>query len=74
MSKTPVTRAGLKQYDHLSPEDAVLKAWTDPGTNPGWHYAMKRDLHKSMPLLARALDRLAESQIVAKPPKPGATP
>lgn len=55
---TPRTDAGLRQYDHLSALDAVIRAWTEPGPNPAWHEMTRKEVHDSMPLLARALDRL----------------
>jgi hypothetical protein len=59
MTTTPVTPAGLRQYDHMVPIDAVMAAWFIAGDNPVWHHRMQRRVRKSMPLLARALDRLA---------------
>ncbi len=56
--KTPTTPEGLKKFDHLMPMDAILLAWHDPGSNPEWHAAAKKQVADSMPLLARALDRL----------------
>jgi len=56
---TPVTDEGLRKYDHLTPCAAALKAWTDAGSNPVWHHTCRHEVRKSMPLLARALDRLA---------------
>ena len=58
MSRTPVTRSGLRQYDSLPPLDAVLAAWANQGANPTWHQVMQSEVRDSMPLLARALDRL----------------
>jgi hypothetical protein len=56
--KTPYTDKGLIQYDHLTPVEAVAKAWTEPGPHPAWHEETKRAVRDAMPLLARALDRL----------------
>jgi hypothetical protein len=58
VSHTPVTPAGLRSLDHLGPLDAVVRAWTDPGPHPQWHRKMQAEVRDSMPLLARALDRL----------------
>lgn len=55
---TPHTPDGLKKFDHLSPVEAVRRAWADEGRVPWWHRFHRRDLHNRMPLLARALDRL----------------
>lgn len=58
MSETPMTREGLQKYDHLPPAEAVRKAWHDAGLRPQWHARKQDELRKTMPLLARALDRL----------------
>lgn len=58
--RTPVTKEGLHMYDHLPPLVAVVSAWVNPGANPGWHYTMQDEVRKSMPVLARALDRLVK--------------
>jgi hypothetical protein len=58
---TPVTQEGLKQYDNLPAGMAVLMAWSESGSNPNWHEAMQEDVRKKMPVLARALDRLADT-------------
>ena len=58
--KTPVTYNGMRKYDHLPPEIAIYKAWTTPGNEPRWNRRRKQDVYDGMPLLARALDRLAE--------------
>jgi hypothetical protein len=55
---TPTTPEGLRQYDHLPAVEAVLLAWTDPGTHPAWHRDRQAELRRAMPVLARALDRL----------------
>lgn len=46
-------------YDQKDPVEAVVLAWTVPGACPPFHRAAKRVVAKHMPLLARALDRLA---------------
>lgn len=56
--RTPVTKTGIEMFDHLTPEEAVRRAWNDPGSMPYFHTHRKEDLHDTMPLLARALDRL----------------
>jgi hypothetical protein len=58
MPKTPVTETGLRRYDHLPSVEAVYRAWNEPGPRPDWHKRTKADIYDSMPLLARALDRL----------------
>ena len=45
-------------YDDDCPLYAVVHAWMDSGPHPLYHEQMKQQVHKSMPLLARALDRL----------------
>jgi hypothetical protein len=49
-------------YDDLKPEDAITAAWLDPGPNPGFHMRMKQNVRRDMPLLARAIERLAYEQ------------
>ena len=58
--KTPYTDDGLKKYDGLSAVEAVRLAWTKEGSNPFHHRLMKAEMRDRMPLLARALDRLAD--------------
>lgn len=57
---TPTTPSGLRQYDALAAAEAAVRAWTTPGPNPAWHAASVRDVRDRMPLLARALDLLAD--------------
>jgi hypothetical protein len=61
MTDTPVTEEGLTQYDDLTPGEAVLMAWTEAGNNPRWHTLRQDDVRAEMPVLARALDRLASN-------------
>lgn len=56
--KTPTTETGLRKYDDLPAAEAVLKAWTEAGNHPAWDYERKQETRQSLPLLARALDRL----------------
>ena len=58
--RTPVTAAGLRKYDHLPPAEAVLKAWNTAGSHPVWDEARKREMREQLPLVARALDRMAK--------------
>ncbi len=58
MSETPTTGQGLAQYDRLPPSEAARRAWREFGSNPAWHAKMQDEVRKSMPLLARALDRM----------------
>lgn len=60
MIHTPATPEGLRKHDRLSAQESVVRAWGDPGRHPGWHEAAKGDVRRAMPLLARALDRLAK--------------
>ena len=48
----------IEMYDKLPPDQAVARAWSDPGRSPQTHREAQDNLRKSMPLLARALDRL----------------
>jgi len=59
---TPFKPEGLTKYDHLPPEEALAKAWNDPGVNPAWHHRMQQIVRSQMPVLARALDRLVETK------------
>lgn len=61
MVKTPITEEGLAQYDDLPAGEAVLLAWTEAGNNPRWHMLRQDDVRAEMPVLARALDRLAST-------------
>lgn len=67
-STTPVSEAGLRKYDDLPAAEAAVKAWTTPGNNPDWNAERMEDVRAAMPLLARALDRLANE---ATTPGPG---
>lgn len=60
--KTPITPDGLIKYDDLPVEEALWRAWNDPGSHSvqrlTWHAYRRKDVRDNMPLLARALDRL----------------
>jgi hypothetical protein len=62
--ETPMTEqaapTGLARYDDLPPAAAVAAAWSEPGASTEWHGRGKAVVTSTMPLLARALDRLAE--------------
>lgn len=49
-------------YDHLPASIAVHLAWAILGPAPMVHRAAKNQVRKTMPVLARALDRLALEQ------------
>lgn len=55
-----MARDGVFMYDHLPPEEAVRRAWTDTGWAPYYHMRMKQKLALEWPLLARALNRLQQ--------------
>ena len=57
-----ITPRGLRKFDHLPPAEAVIAAWTSTGSNPSWGEAAIAETRASMPLLARALDRLVQQQ------------
>lgn len=59
MMRTPTTRQGLRANDGHGTVDAILKAWTEAGPHPGWHKMAQAKVRAAMPVLARALDRLA---------------
>lgn len=65
--KTPTSPDGLTQFDHLPPEEAVVRAWLEVGPRPVWHEAQREKVRRRMPLLARALYRLSE-HLEARPP------
>ena len=50
----------IDKYDRLSPLDAVVAAWSNPGRVPAYHAYMQVRLEREWPLLARALDRLVQ--------------
>lgn len=56
---TPTTPGGLRQFDALPAAEAVVAAWMRPGRSPRYHKAAQADMRAAMPVLARALDRLA---------------
>lgn len=58
MDPTPVTQSGIEMYDHLTPAEAVLAAWSNPGSSPEWHERTQAIVRANMPVMARALDRL----------------
>lgn len=58
---TPVTEEGLKQFDQLPSAMAVLLAWSDAGNNPRHHRKMQDEVRSKMPVLARALDRMVDT-------------
>ncbi|WNN94561.1 hypothetical protein SEA_LEWANDO_58 [Arthrobacter phage Lewando] len=60
LRKTPVTEDGLKTFDSLPADEAVLAAWMYEGNHPAWHHRMQQIVRAQMPVLARALDRLVE--------------
>lgn len=51
----------IEMYDKLDPASAVRRAWKDPGVAVWTHRAAQDNLRKTMPLLARALDRLVDT-------------
>jgi len=59
---TPRTARGLTKFDGLPPEEALARAWSQPGSHPRWHRLTQQVVRDCMPLVARALDRLAEQR------------
>lgn len=57
---TPHTATGLRQYDHLSPDEALAAAWANAGPNPEWHLAAQTQLRDTMPVVHRAILRIVE--------------
>ena len=62
MRRTPYTDKGLRKYDDLPATEAVVKAWEGDGINPRWHAACVAETRASLPVLARALDRLTSER------------
>lgn len=58
-------REGLGMYDDLPAEDAVVMAWNVPGDNPHYHDVMRSKVQDSMPVLARAINRLTQERMRA---------
>lgn len=54
--------ASIQKFDGMVAEAAVLRSWMDPGRNPAYHDQMQQIVRESMPLLGRALDRMAEER------------
>lgn len=65
-NRTPVTRSGLRAYDHLTPLEAVFLAWNKEGPHPFHHAQMKAEVRRNMPLLARSLDRMRARDTLKK--------
>lgn len=66
--RTPVTPQAWAASHAKPPVEAVLDAWCDPGPNPFWHRMQQETLRANMPLLAHALDRLAQERGRPVPP------
>ncbi len=58
----PTPAPNLHKYDGMDATDAVIFAWKYPGRRPDWHQRKVDEVRRGMPLLARALDRLAAEQ------------
>lgn len=54
--KPPNTKKGLRKYDHLTAESAVLNAWRGDGINPA---RGKREVGTNFPAIAELLTRLS---------------
>lgn len=57
--KTPVRR--MTMYDNLPPAEAAAKAWNMKGDKPDYHRRAQEVVRDTMPLVARALDRLEQT-------------
>ena len=55
-------KQGERKFDDLPPDEAVRRAWTDAGSMPTVLAIRQDAVRELMPTLARALDRLSESQ------------
>lgn len=61
--ESPASRlsmAALLRYDHLLPVEAVVAAWTASGRLPNQRKIAQHAVRDIMPVLARALNRLAD--------------
>lgn len=62
--RTPHDPARVRQLaEEGSVEEAVLRAWTDPGAHPAWHARAQREVRNAMPVLAAALDRMERERV-----------
>lgn len=60
---TPFSQAHIDMLNStLSPIEATVRAWNDPGKHPDWHYRAKLEVRNAMPALAAALDRLTDCE------------
>lgn len=60
------TPEGPRKLDHLPPLEALAEAWSTPGPHPSIHLLHRRMVRDAMPLVARALDRLADDNPTTK--------
>lgn len=51
-------RVNLDMYNHLDPVEALVAAWVFPGEHPVYHRNMQDRVARSMPLVARAIERI----------------
>ena len=55
-------KQGERKFDELPPDEAVRRAWTDAESMPTVLAIRQDAVRELMPTLARALDRLSDSQ------------
>lgn len=61
--RTPYDEEKVKQLvSEGTAVEAVIRAWTNAGPFPCWHFEAVDDVRRSMPVLAEALDRLVSEQ------------
>ena len=54
--------------------EAIMAAWMNPGPQPAYHRAMQAEVHRTMPVLAAALERAALDVSRRRPvPRPAVT-
>ena len=58
----PSPRERIRGYDALPPAEAVAAAWANAGPHPDYHRRMQEQVRARMPMLGRALDRLAREK------------
>jgi hypothetical protein len=58
-TRTPITEEALTQYDDSPGKEVAVYAWMNTGRSPAFHHRQQEVVRRTMPLVARALDRAA---------------
>jgi len=65
--KTPYTEDGLRRFDQLPAAEAVAAAWLEVDSrHADWHRKSQQVVRDAMPVLARAVERLANQQVTVE--------